>query len=535
MERALLSRSRVLMIGLDGFELSIANDLIGKGRLPVLERIRRESANVLLDHGPAKRTGLTWDHVSSGLAPELSERWAIVEFNRHNYGVQQAPARAIPFPEAIDRRCVAFDVPYFDLMRAPSVRGVGNWGAHDPGVPPAARPDGLLEELRARFGDFPAADWIYGFTWPSAEACSRMGECLERAIEARGAAAEWLLGERLPDWDLGIVVLGEFHSALEAFWHGVDPTHPLHDLPSADPARRAVEAVYEASDRMLGRLLDRFADARFAIFCMHGMGPNRGDVANMLLLPELMYRHSFGAARLQAASWPTTAAAIPLIAGDKEWSVEMNRVLPPAMRYRDGVRGMLARAARRLRPQGPDDFLSIEWMPATRYRRYWPKMAAFALPSYVDGRIRINLKGRESRGIVGPADYDAVCDSVEKLIDECVDPITGDKIAAAVERIGKPPERLSETEADLAVVWHGTPLGIVHPVHGTIGPFPYRRPGGHTGKTGIAWFSGPSIAPGEYGVRSAFDVVPTVIDMLGEKRPPRLSGESMLAEIVPAA
>ena len=83
-----MSGSRVLMIGLDGFELSIADDLIGQGRMPELDRIRRESANFLLDHGPAKRTGLTWDHVSSGLGPELSERWAIVEFDRDSYAVQ---------------------------------------------------------------------------------------------------------------------------------------------------------------------------------------------------------------------------------------------------------------------------------------------------------------------------------------------------------------------------------------------------------------------------------------------------------------
>jgi predicted AlkP superfamily phosphohydrolase/phosphomutase len=530
-----MNGSRVLMIGLDGFELSIADDLIGQGRMPVLERIRRDGANFLLDHGPAKRTGLTWDHVSSGLAPELSERWAAVEFDRDTYQVQQAPARGIPFPTAIGRRCVAFDVPYFDLANAAPVQGVANWGAHDPGVPPSARPDGLLDELTRKFGEYPAAGWIYGFTWPSAAACSRMGTLLEGALEVRAAAAEWLFAERLPDWDLGIIVISEFHSALEAFWHGVDPDHPLHQVASAEPARRAVEAVYEAADRLFGRLVERFPDAEFVFFSMHGMGPNRGDVANMILLPELMYRHSFKKACVGPPVWPSTAAGIPMIGGDDDWSVEIDRVLPRSLRARRPSRSLIARVANRLLRPSETDLLSIDWMPAARYRRYWPNMPAFAVPAYIDGRIRINLKGRESRGIVDRADYDGVCDEIEALVAACVDPVSGKGIAASIERSSRPPEELSETEVDLTILWQGTPLGIVHPKHGTIGPFPYRRPGGHTGKTGAAWFLGPSIRPGHYGSSSSFDVVPTVIDLLGARPPAAISGCSLHDGIVAEA
>jgi hypothetical protein len=42
-----------------------------------------------------------------------------------------------------------------------------------------------------------------------------------------------------------------------------------------------------------------------------------------------------------------------------------------------------------------------------------------------------------------------------------------------------------------------------------------RRSGGHTGGFGIALWSGPEVTRGKYGKRSAFDVVPTLLEYLG--------------------
>lgn len=66
-------------------------------------------------------------------------------------------------------------------------------------------------------------------------------------------------------------------------------------------------------------------------------------------------------------------------------------------------------------------------------------------------------------------------------------------------------------------------------MHGTIGPVPFRRPGGHTGPYGVAYISGGGLEPGDHGVPSTFDVVPTIVDLLGEPRPADMSGASLLA------
>src|SRR4029079_6871353 len=43
---------------------------------------------------------------------------------------------------------------------------------------------------------------------------------------------------------------------------------------------------------------------------------------------------------------------------------------------------------------------NLDWMPVSRYRHFWPKMQAFALPAFYDVRVRINVVGRESHGTV---------------------------------------------------------------------------------------------------------------------------------------
>lgn len=522
---------RVMMIGLDGFELSIAERMMDEGRLPALQRLRGSGAHMVLDHGPWKRTGLAWEHVSSGLDPAGSGRWSAVDFDPRTYAVTQRPTVTTPFAAALPCRTVVFDPPYFDLGKAPGVRGLVNWGAHDPGVEQSARPGSLLDETMARFGPYPAKEHLYGFTWPSEERSEALGQGLIRAVELRSAMTEWLFAERLPDWELGFTVVSEYHSAIEALWHGVDPSHPLHSLPSAEPARRGLEGVYEAGDRMLGRMLDLFPDARFAVFNLHGMGANNADVADMALLPELLHRHSFGRAAMGQGSWPLTADGVPVITGSGTWEDEVDRVLPRGLRRPGPFRRALSSLHRRLRHRAGPESLSLDWMPGSRYRRFWPRMRAFALPSFYDGQIRINLKGREADGLVDPADHASDCDEIEILLRECRDAITGAPVVAAVERTPHP-ERLTGSQADLLVQWAGAPVGFVHPQLGTIGPLPYRRPGGHTGARGFAYFRGPGIQAGDYGTRSAFDVVPTVIELLLGSPALRTTGESFAGKIV---
>ncbi|HEX8281930.1 MAG TPA: alkaline phosphatase family protein [Pyrinomonadaceae bacterium] len=531
---------RVLAIGLDGYEESLERQLIMAGELPALARLREKSARYLLEHGPAQRSGLAWEHVSTGLSPERAGRWAAVHFDPETYSVWQEGTRLVPFATRLKSRTVVFDAPYFDLAQAPHVRGVVGWGAHDPGIPCAARPDDLLPEFESRFGKYPAEEWIYGVVWASARRAREMGEALALGLQRRAQAARWLLGERLPDWDLALVVVSEPHSAIEALWHGVDPTHPLHQMPSAGPAREGLLAVYRGVDRFVGELAAAFPDAAQVVFSMGGMGPNHSDTASMVLLPELMYRHAFGRSLLRQPDAWADPAAVPLLSEEQDWVSAVHANFPAdtlqsAQRLASPPSpGRIRRVLRRYvrRPELPcESYLRrpVGWIPATLYQPHWNSMPAFALPSFYDGRIRINLKGRESGGCVPLSEYEARCDEIEAILDACRDPMTGEEVVKCVERVGRrDPLALGPTESDMVVVWKGTFCTLDSPTHGRVGPVPFRRPGGHTGPFGMAYVSNAGLEAGDRGVRSSFDVVPTLIGLLGEPLPDGLSGANLL-------
>ncbi|MEE8513108.1 MAG: alkaline phosphatase family protein [Gammaproteobacteria bacterium] len=530
---------RVLVIALDGYEISLAEKLMSSGHLPALAALREESARFSLDHGLAKLTGLAAEHVSSGLSPEQSGRSSAVYFDRHTYQVWQEGTLLPPFPSKLKAKTIVFDLSYFDLKKAPNVRGICAWGAHDAGIDFMCSPESLSRELLEKFGPYPGTEWIYGFAWPAAERCQAMGDALTAGADLRSKVAHWLLKDRFSDWELGMIGVSEAHSVLEGLWHGTDEQHPLHRHPSSSAAGNGIRNVYAAIDRLIGDLATAFADATMVVFSMHGMGANQSDVASMVLLPELLCRHVLGqSVLLQQESWDGAEDGIPMLGEHEGWEVETRELrslarqisdyaaalipAPLRNRFRWGSAGQIDGADRPRKK-------SLQWIPGARYQPLWHKMAAFALPSFYDGRIRINLQGRERHGIVPLEKYESVCQELETILAECRDPATGEQVFDRIKyNGGDNPRRLSPWAADLEVIWKGASLAFEHPMLGRIGPIPYRRTGGHTGPRGMAYLKGKGITPGDFGTRSSFDVVPTLLDLLGERPALKVSGRSLL-------
>ena len=542
-----MQAQRVFAIGLDGLEGTFADRLMAAGEMPALAELRKRSACFRLDHGAAQRTGLGWEHFASGLSPEAARRWAAIEFDPATYRTWQEGARFVPWWAALGRRVVVYDTPYVDFRRAPATKGIIGWGAHDPGTAAAGRPHGILREFLGRFGRYPS-EWTYKTPWPSAARARTMGEVLSGAIETRTRAARWLATERLPEWDLFILVTGEAHGSVEGLWHGIDPDHPLHSHPSAQSAGRALLDVHRALDRMIGELMESAGDAAIVAFTMGGMGANHSDVPSMVLLPELLYRHAFGRPLLTVPSaWMESPGQVPILDEDDDW-VAVGRTWVPQRsrarqggleqavrsvakgrpRLRAGLKGIRA-AVKSFRSGSAPIKLDLDWQPAQHYQDYWPQMRAFALPSYYDGSVRINVRGRERDGVVDASQYDGVCDDITTLLHECRNPLTGEPVVAFIERPAiRDPMRIGGSQGDLLVVWRGVMTAFEHPRLGLIGPVPMRRTGGHTGRHGMAYIATPGVTVGDLGVRSSFDVAPTMVELLGCPPIASMSGTSLL-------
>jgi predicted AlkP superfamily phosphohydrolase/phosphomutase len=503
---------RVVAIGLDGMDIGLVDRFIAAGRLPALAQLRARSARCLLDHGAAARTGLAWEHFASGLTPEAAGRSSAVELDPRTYEVWQEGTKCRPFFASTGRSVLVFDPPYTDIADAPDVSGIVGWGAHDPGLGGTSI---RLPGFDAVPEPYPAARWMYATPWSSPNDTEDMRRALLDALAARTRTARWLL-DHAPPWELGIFVTGECHTAAEAFWYGLDPTHPLADHPSAPAAADAISAVYDAVDRFVAELLDVTDPDVVVAFSMGGMGTNTSDASSMALLPELLYRWATGETLLSVPeSWRARPDAVPWLAEGASWDGESRTWFP------SGTRSFTARArdARRRRrvarrSASVQGYLPLDWNPAARYREHWPSMRAFALPSFYDGRIRVNLAGRESRGTVALDDHQRLCDEVEALVRSCIDPRTGTAFVRDVERTTDP-MCLRPCDADITIVWEREAFAFVHPTLGLIGPVPPRRTGGHTGPYGFAYIDGRDAEPGDHGVRSAFDVAPTLLSLLG--------------------
>jgi hypothetical protein len=522
---------QVLAIWLDGFDIHLAKEW----QLPALGRLRTTSAHAQLNNGTAHLTGLSGEHLATGLDPKDAQRSGAVHFDPATYlCTQQGASHPTAFGGVPS---VVFDPCYFQLASAPStVQGIVDWGAHDPGGPAEERPSGLHGEVQERFGSYPAKKWIYATPWASPSSCSQMGADLSEAVRARGQIARWLLGERLPEWQLAFIGVSEAHSASEGLFHGADPAHPMNALPSGPAAAKAIRDVYTEIDSLVSGLMDAFPDAIHVVFSMHGMGMNSSDVPSMVLLGELMRRWSGDST--PDVHWPVSPAGIPLLDEGQSWSSAVRRALSPnsgrgiGRQLPAGMKSKLAPFRRRLSPskkttRGASEPSPLDWMPLMRHAEQWSSMRAFALPSFYDGRVRANLSGREAHGLVEPNDYSHLLDELEALLRECRDPITGALAVADVHRPLSDPLNAGPTDADLLVTWNGFTLGLTHPELGTIGPFPPRRTGGHTSPWGACFISGPGIDPADLGTRSSFDVIPTIFDLLGSPAPWQLSGEPL--------
>lgn len=82
------SRNRVLVIGLDGAELSYLDGLMADGELPNLAALRDRSASFLLESPPERRTGLEWEHLTAALPEGRALRDSQVDFDPNTYDVR---------------------------------------------------------------------------------------------------------------------------------------------------------------------------------------------------------------------------------------------------------------------------------------------------------------------------------------------------------------------------------------------------------------------------------------------------------------
>lgn len=559
---------KLLAVCLDAAQRTVVDDMVAAAELPNLAALRQRGTSVPLERSPTYRAESAHIPLLTGADPERLGYWGPNLFDPQTYECSvRGTYLGRPFYARPDLRTIVFDVPQMCLAADVNGLQVSAWGSHSPMFPQTSSPPGLFDEITERFGPHPAARSDNQISWYNERFMRDLADALVEGAHRRAQIVKWLMDEH-PDWDLFLTAWGETHSAGHHYFHGIDPTHPLHGHRSAELAGELLRTVYRAVDRALGEVIAALADdVRVMTFAAHGMEGNSGDVPALVLLPELLFRRHAGRPflRLEDAvvgdgwlqlpprrhvmEYLRQRADVQVLAAaqrdpiERAITVAKHRLPPRVVSAARQVVGLLRerslpavwhrvdRRPYRERPMEPGcregDIVPAGSL-ARWYRPFWPDMRAFALPSFSDAHFRINVAGREARGIVPPEQFSQACDELAADLRRVVDARTG---APIVDRISMPrgddPHALPALDADLIVSFNAVTDRIAHPDVGTVGPAPYMRPGEHSA-AGWVTMAGPGIEAGQVlQPAEVMDLSRTILSLLG-RDDDALLGEPLL-------
>jgi predicted AlkP superfamily phosphohydrolase/phosphomutase len=402
------------------------------------------------------------------------------------------------------KRCAVLDAAYTHPEEGFRGTQIFDWGTWARWWRPMSVPGSALGRLRDARGDYPLRLDARRAGLAALDA-AEMEERLVRAAVAKTDAALWLLDR--DSWDLFFVMFCETHPGAHSCWPSRRTDAPG---PADEAAFAPIRHIYEEVDQGIGRILDRVGrEVTVCVISGEGAGPNR---AGWHLLPEVLRRFGFLAAPPQPEERP----------GGPPW--------------REGIAG---RASGLLRPEVRRAI--VERFPRgfrdAVDRRFdsagidWSRTRAYCLPTDLEGYIRINVKGREPKGIVDAAEgYAAVREELAAALRTLENRATGRRAVREVVSTDEAfPGPRRDRLPDLIVVWeneaeitdlHGPGIGTVRALS------PDGRKGSHA-PPGFALMRGPALPRGaSFEGGSVLDLAPTLYERFGVPIPAGVEGRA---------
>lgn len=498
---------RVLVVGLDMGDGAALRRWCEQGELPGVKALLESGTWVDLESTAEVLHTSTWPTFATGCLPGAHGVY---------YPYQPAPGhqQARPIPKnqyhrpsfwriADENGCksVVYDVPETFPeagLSGPAVFDFGTWAWYGER---ASQPDELIAQIKSRFGDYPLKMEAkrLGLKLPDRKMLERR---LLASVEHKRASMQWLLDRQ--EWRLGVVVFGETHPAGHYLWPAGASAVDDGPVRNFEPMLN----VYRAIDAAIAELRARLpAGTLLLVVSGDGVRPNN---CGWHLLPAVLER--LGLSVPPGAQEGGTAKRGSFLSLGA-----IKALFPPSAR-----RFIADHLPYRLR-----DLIGASIQSE---RIDWSRTRAFALPTDLEGYIRVNLEGREPNGIVPPADYEALCAEISAQMLELVNPATG---RPAVERVWIRndifPGAAQEHLPDLIVAWDDSaPIGaLVSARAGTVAQAsPDPRTGTHSTRA-FMLACGPGISAGKRRNGHLADVAPTVLRLLGVQATSDMDGRAL--------
>lgn len=500
----------LIILGLDAGDPDLIERWVKEGRLPTIASImergcwgRTGGPEMIIEHG-------VWFSLFSGYNRSQSGNYYFRELKPYTYDLQLITERDLEIPpfwaSLLDsnKSVAIIDPPDFNPLNGLKGFQIANWAVFNPTSSPSALPDQLLKDIQRTFGASTIIDEKVKSNFLQDK---RIYRRLMERIEKKGALCRHIFGK--DNFDLGVAVFSESHPASHQFWKYHAKTQELGIGSKENELTNAIRNVYQAIDRQMGLILSQ-APEEANVFIVSSVGIKEQYPTDRFIedfLVKLGYKVPPKPAKVSFKPMALLRRALP-----ESWRITLSRLLPRETRER-----LLADQFR----NGAD----------------WRKTTAFAIPSFYDSFIRVNLKGREPGGIVEPgAEYNTLLGRLEADLKLLVDPQTGKpavrQITRTSELFGCDPH---SSLPDIFVEWdsgHGFMKRVTHPKVDLHQPVPEFFRGTDHSRNGFVASAGPSInGRGDIGDISLLDLAPTFLSLIGEPCPPELTGKIIGAKV----
>jgi predicted AlkP superfamily phosphohydrolase/phosphomutase len=410
------TRNRVIVIGLDGATLDLIYPGVKEGKLPTFEKIMKNGAHGKLRTIIPPHSGPAWSSFMTGKNPGKHNVFDFMRQKKGTYNLEPVSSNEIradtiwDILSKNDKKVVVVNVPV--TYPPKKVNGIMVTGML---TPPNAKqftyPDEFREELKTAVENY----IIFPQEVFSKENVDTYRKCLHDTIEKREKLLFHLIKNK--EWDFFMFVFMETDIIQHGMFSTLDEKHPQYDKDFAEKNKAQILNVYQKMDKILKNILDYIdkninENTYLIIMSDHGAGPlyNFFNVNNFLVDEGLIKFKKNVSTKLKLFMFKTGFTV-------KILYKLFLRLRIGYLRHKLGQRGTVYQTLRKL-------FLSLDNID-------WENTKAYCRGSF--GQININLKNRESQGIIPPGvEYEQLRDEIIGLLKDVKNPYTGEKIIGEI-------------------------------------------------------------------------------------------------------
>jgi predicted AlkP superfamily phosphohydrolase/phosphomutase len=464
---------RLLIVGWDGADWEIVDDLARRGVLPNVSALLTGGGRGTLRSTIPAHSWSAWPSFLTGVHPSGHGIYDFASRDprdpQRRVPITSSSIRATTFLQHLStagRSVRAANIP----VTYPPIEVSGRF-ISGPIVPPGGRyvhPPAWQAELDRR-APFP----LNGLEWQrfSSDPAALVAEAAD-VVRRRGESFRVLLEG---DWDVAVCVFVAPDRVQHPLGRFLLPSHPAFSSLQTSDVAEALRGFFGALDAELGRLADAAGPgATVVLMSDHGFRPVTRAIDMSALLARLGYT-----AR-------TPGAAVDRVIARSRLKRAIGRT----------------RIARTLKP----------FVPRPKTLR-WDRTVAYASSS--GGGVLLNRRGREPHGVVADERYASLREEIREALLSLRDPETGGRVIGDVHRREDlPPGPHADRAPDLLAV--PAPLySFEHtgsPIVDTSWPSASHR------IDGIIAATGPGIG-GDLGTRNITDLAPTALAFAGVEPP----------------